>query len=545
MERNARPSLQEFEDTIWTRDLLRPLLTALLATCAIAGPMAVYRALVPWHLGYVLPLAFLVTLEGVYSTRQLGRPDWRDRRGMLFRAGEVVLLLSVLRLATWAFSLGLPSMADLQLWLVDPGAFFDDQFVVVGLFLLLGWGLAVGITGDFLDLAIQPDEVAAREYRGWQESRSQLRVYRPTSRAEIVGRFASRWLWGGILLVICAALSQVTAQVRHGLPFRIGLMQLGFPTEVLAALLGYFLGGLLLMSQARLAWLRAEWYNQGLEVRPRLLSRWWVNSIVTLALVALLAALLPIGSTNWLSRVLSAALAALIRVIYSLMFLLLMLISLLFYPLRFLFSESSELARQVPSMEVPTQAEVVSRLPEWLGGAVLWMVVAGLAGYLLVSYLSAHGVLRGGWLRWLERLRYWWRARWAGLHGAARAMAVALSARLRRPTRLGPRTGVGARAIRLSRLPPRGKIRYFYLRALHRAAERGLVRPIYKTPSEFAEDLAQGWPEAELDVEALTAAFISARYDTRPIEAGEAHAVQDVWRRLMRALRRRGGAHGG
>ena len=93
--------------------------------------------------------------------------------------------------------------------------------------------------------------------------------------------------------------------------------------------------------------------------------------------------------------------------------------------------------------------------------------------------------------------------------------------------------------MRVSALTPRERVRYFYLRMVGRAAERGLARPAHQTPAEFAQRLETEWPDAEVDVEALTSAFQAARYDRRPIPAQEAQGAQAIWRRLMRELRGR------
>jgi hypothetical protein len=70
-----------------------------------------------------------------------------------------------------------------------------------------------------------------------------------------------------------------------------------------------------------------------------------------------------------------------------------------------------------------------------------------------------------------------------------------------------------------------------------RADEQGVTRPPTATPLEFARTLDQEWPEAEEDVGALTEAFLAARYEARVIERAEAVTAQDLWRRVMRALR--------
>ncbi len=78
---------RDFFDAPWVGSLFRPMLIALVAASLVAGPVALLRvAGTTWQLGYVLPFALLAALEGVYSTLRLGRPNWRDRRGLVFRS---------------------------------------------------------------------------------------------------------------------------------------------------------------------------------------------------------------------------------------------------------------------------------------------------------------------------------------------------------------------------------------------------------------------------------------------------------------------------
>lgn len=536
---NPRSGYPDFFDAPWIGGVFRPLLISVVAASIVAGPIAILRTLgAPWKLDYLLPLAWLVALEGVYSTRQLGRPDWRERRGLLFRLAEIVLSLALLQIAIWAFSSGWPRLADLLLWLRHPLAFLTGQFIFLAIWICVAWGLAVGITSDFLDLALQADEVAARDHHAWGESRSQWQVGRAVSRSEILARFVTRWTVGGVLLVLCTSVSQVNLTTGAAGQLTLGLRGLGLSAELMAALLCYFLAGLLLISQGRLAVLRGRWYNQEVDVQPSVLRRWHANSVLAVLLIALPAALLPMGTTSWLAGFIAAAIAFIMRGVYLLLFVLMALLTLLLWPLRFLMRDPAGEAPPpvAPPPQIPTQAEAVSRLPDWLGGAVLWSVILLIVVYFALTYLKAHGLLRGRPLAWLQRLRYGWRARWAFAHTALGAAITQLGKRLHLPRRGDP-AAPPLSAVRIGALTPRARVRYFYLRMVSRAAERGLARRPHQTPTEFASLLESQLPDAETDVEALTEAFLAARYDTRPIPAPQVQVAQTVWRRVMRALR--------
>ncbi len=532
----------DFLDDNWVESFFRPLLISLLSASVVAGPLAVLRPLTSWRLGYVLPLALLIAVEGVYSTVQRGRPQWRDRRGLLLRLGEVAVILLVLRLAVWVFSTGLPGPAQISLWLVHPAAFLDAQFLVVGCVLIFAWGLAIGTTADFLELAIQPDEFAAYETHSWDESRSHERASRAKSRLETVAQFTSRWGWGGALLVACAAFSRTSFAIGGPVGVSFAITGAGLSTDIVLALLCYFISGLLLLSEGRLAVLRGRWYNQGISVMPGVLKRWHLGSVLIILLVALVAALLPLGQTGPLATALEYVFSFLLRVAQLVLAVIFFLFSALLWPFRFLFSSADQQgpAQPPPQLEVPPPQQAISHLPPWLGGAVYWALILAVLAYLLLSYLGAHGLLSGwGSGRWL-RLRFWWRARWARVSGSARKAAEGLSKRfrLRRPSPLARR---GASA-RVGSLPPAARIRYFYLSTLQRAAQRGLARPPHKTPLEFGQDLTGEWPEAEVELKELTDAFLAARYDRRTIPADRARAVQHVWRRALRSLQRPSGS---
>jgi hypothetical protein len=533
---------QEYQDAHWVSGIFRPLLIAFISACLLAGPLAVLRVMTPWDTGYVLPLAFVVTLEGVYTTLQRGRPKWRDRRGLLIRFAELAVILLALRLSIYAFSAGLPSPDVVANWLNHPGTFFDTQFVAVGTLLVIAWALAISTTGDFLELAIQPDEFLAHEPHAWGESDSSQRASRGISRTDIVSRFAARWTTGGIFLVASAAASRTNFALDGRGGFSFGISALGLPQDVLIALLIYFLAGFLLLSEGRLAVLRGRWFNQGINIRPGVLGRWRFNSLALILAVAVIAALLPLGSTSWLAVILNFLINILTRAAYLILFVFIFLLNALLSPLGKLFSSSQAPAQQTPppQLELPPQAASNVHLPPWLAGALTWVAIIAVLVYLLLSYLNAHGLLAGLWrARWV-RLRYWWRARWAKVRAATLAATADLRERLARmrPVRINTPHG---RVVRVGALPPAARIRYFYLSTLARAAREGVARQPHETPLEFGRDLTTQWPDSEVDFDVLTEAFLAARYDRRPIHTQQARETQSVWRRVMHKLRRPAG----
>ena len=150
-DKAAGSASADYLDAAWLSSFLRPLLIALVASSVIQGPVAMLGVFgVRWMLGYVFPLAFFIALVGVYSTLRLGRPAWRHRRGLAYRLGELIVLLIVFRVSSWAFSLGWPTTASVAHWLREPLAFLDGHFLLIGTCIVVAWGLAVAMASDFL-----------------------------------------------------------------------------------------------------------------------------------------------------------------------------------------------------------------------------------------------------------------------------------------------------------------------------------------------------------------------------------------------------------
>ena len=81
----------DYYDEAWHTSLYRLVLIALMAGSFAAGPLVLRWGFVGSWSGYVLPLAALSGMLGAMTTGLLGRPSWRDRRGAMFRLGEIAL----------------------------------------------------------------------------------------------------------------------------------------------------------------------------------------------------------------------------------------------------------------------------------------------------------------------------------------------------------------------------------------------------------------------------------------------------------------------
>ncbi|NOZ30167.1 MAG: DUF4129 domain-containing protein [Chloroflexi bacterium] len=524
------------QDSLWLRGILRPLMVALLATCLAIGFIAVAQAAIPgWGRGAVLPFLSLVALEAVYTTLWLAASERRDRRTFRFRFGEICLLLIAARLLTFYVKGQWPTATLLSQWLRSPLSFFDGTSFFLGILTLIVWGQSTAMMGALERMSLKPDELVVRPLSARDLDWNEIRARHP-SRSMLLREFSTYWLWGGVLLALCAGLSRV--ELKPAVGQLIGIRHLGITPMLQGALVIYFLGGLLLISQGRLAVLRARWRYEGTDTDPELVRRWGRLGIGMLALVGLLAALLPFGSSFTMARILAAVINFMMQISYAALLLFFALFAWLLGLLG-LGSEQAPAAEALrPPPEPPDIATSSLHLPDWLGGALVWLLMAVIIGYSVVAYLGGRGIRLDS--RWLRRLWHWWRAWWQTWRGRTRRLGQRVRSMI--ALTLASVGGGGVprwRFLSLRKLGPRERVRYFYLSTVRRASERGVPRQPSETPHEYEVDLTAHWPEIEQDLTSLTEAFVDARYSAHPLQPEDARRVQEIWRRVKAALRQR------
>ncbi|MEI2691232.1 MAG: hypothetical protein V9H69_16615 [Anaerolineae bacterium] len=243
----------------------RPLLIALQATCLV-GSLGLVVAVVSGDapgFRFTSWLIFLAALAGVYSAQWLAGPAQRLVGKTGFQLAQLLLLLAVLRVLTWALAGDWPTLADLRGWILHPWTFFDGIFVALAILCALAWHRASVVGGIFYRLALTPGELAVdseRRMSSWRMGRHSERVL--VSRADLVEDYVVQWMVGGVFLALFAA----ATRVRIGPQLSLNVLDMGVPAPMVAALAFYFLIGLALLSQARLAVLRAQWLVDGVEM---------------------------------------------------------------------------------------------------------------------------------------------------------------------------------------------------------------------------------------------------------------------------------------
>jgi len=507
----------------WVDTVLRPVLVAAMLACLATPAVGMLEQLLPgWSGAYFLAFSFLANLEGVLSERLLHRQRISGWSYVASRGAEALVLLLLLKLASY-LPLGWEQLqADALRWAVAPGEFLPPRDFFVSLLFIVVWMLSIYLARLLSELDViednPPPDRSSTEYYLWLTQPSMIE-----DRYQVLERLGELFFLGGALLLVGLALLWFT--------FRT-------PLPVLPSL-GYFALGIILLSQAQFSVLHTGWQIQRIQVQPSIARRWLIWAAVFLGGVTLAALALPTGYTVSPLRALLGVISLLVDVISLFVgfiaYLLTLLLSLIF----------PEIEAKPPQLQLPAPApgaESAGVSQNWLQillSGLFWLIILAIAGYALLRFVRERlgsGERQGTWwsrlLAWLRGLGQQWRT-WR------QEVQTRLSQRLARRQGGLPRIGVPGRFLSLRRLPPRELVRYFYLSTLHRAARAGQPRRPAQTPYEYEAELNRALPELEPDLSGLTGAFMTARYSPRPVQAEEARAAKSFWQRIKEALHRR------
>ena len=468
----------------WTRKLIRPLMISLLAVSFAVALRVIARTLSPetaWMA--LIPLCFLVALEGTYTSAWLNNPDSNGVDRLSYRAAEVLLILVIARAYSWIiFVGGLPSPEEMRVFLVSPvavlstGGFLSTAFVT-----LVAWWLAVTWSRIFTRLDVSIYEInfhtmSAAEQKAYADNRPIQ-----TPREELQNQYLNTWLLCGMGMVFLAALSTFEVKELTNVTNPFEIARLGLTPAMLFALMLYFLVGFWLLSHARLLRMNARWLMDGVAREVDLERAWQRSTMIVLGLVALIAAFLPIGSTLAISQILSLGLAG----VGYLMSLLLSLFGYLTAAALLLLTQNVEEAEQVVTQPTPAPLPTPPPAPpappnEFLtmaGSSALWalgiaIIIASLLFLLRERGYRLDKTVAG---EYGSTLVAWVREFWLRLRGRVQTLSHGLQARLQNqaPPPI-PQIGLKIRPprfLRLGELSPREQIRCSYLALLRRAAE--------------------------------------------------------------------------
>ncbi|HEY3107762.1 MAG TPA: DUF4129 domain-containing protein [Chloroflexota bacterium] len=502
-------------------------------------------ALAPgWRVGGLMPLCAAVAVAAYLYSRRLARGV------VIWREWLVLLALPILIARLTPYVEGDDLVADLSLWLRTPLSFFDLGFVARASLLLTVWLQLFRSTQDLNDVRVQPGEIPelpARTVieRAWESDRLRA-IDHTTPFRRLMGRFLS----GGVLLIVFAALT--ASNVRQLLSVEaVGqLIALGRPSSALALInvVAYFMATLLLLAEAQYVRSRTLWQLDRVEIAPGLARQWGLSSLLLVGAGLVAALLAPTEGLLGIGEIVRIAAAALVFLASVTMVGVYLLFWLLTYPLRWLLGTGGDEGPSAPPIApppmMPPQASDGS-LFELLKSALFWLLMAGVLTYALIA-LWRQGRLRALLPSWLGRLGeralaalgllLAWLARLGRRAGRGAVEAVRLLTR----ARLGGRGG-RARGALSGLLPgrdPRWIVIAIYGLLVTRAGERGLERRTGQTPLEYRQRLREGVPQAAAEVDRLTEAFVRARYAPRPVGAEDASLARRCWEQIRAQLRR-------
>lgn len=517
--------------------LVSYLLVAVMLACAAATVVSLLtRLFIDWEPWYLAGISFLVALDTLYSYRRFKRLTLFSSEWLSAAGTQMVILLVALRVVV-GLSHGLKAfMAELTAgWFAFLLSFFSVEFMIGIGICLLAWVVSLSFASLLDDIGLDAELI---RMDGGLAAPDELRP----PRERMLGLVFSL----GTTLVFLTALMRL--DFRSALVGAWDATVLDVPTlsNGGASTLLYFMFALALLSQTQFITLHTRWSINRVPASRSIAGRWALYSVIFLLILAAFASLLPTSYSLGL-------LASAGYVLNLIGYLLFSFVQILITILLFLFSLPFLLLGRESPVETPniapTQPEFLPPLADAASAPLPWLEVAksllfwgffiAVLLFALVQYLRQHEDLiatlraRPG-LGWLGKVWDWLRGAWKT---ARKGIAEAVSAGLER---IRPKRSLSQSLggwINLRNLGPRQRVFFFYQAFLRRSGESGLPRGQSQTPLEFAARLDTVLPEAEPDIEALTGAFIEARYTPRPVEPEKASRVKEVWEHLKKALR--------
>jgi hypothetical protein len=516
------------------------LVSAMMACMAITVILFVQKYS-PGFRGTFLPvLFFLITLERQFSYKNLQQLPVLGKRWIVWFSSQWVVILVVVKIVI-LLTQEVPSYPKLfQLWQVDFFTyFFDLDYLLAVIFVIVVW-LFSGVFASLLH------EMSLDEMFITFETAVQAPTDKPPARERLVGM-----IFGiGIGLVLLTALMRIS--LRMIFMGQMESMEIA-PLPYLAAgawnVLLFFVLGLILLSQSQLARLNALWSIRKVPFDSNLVGRWVGSSMVFIAILALIASLLP---TNYSLGILTI-LAYIIQVIYFVIFFIfsgiyagiIYLVSLL---LSLFGRQQPENAPPLaPTMAPPPPPEVTMATGEtlpWLElvkSLIFWVVFLVIVAFSLYQFLRQHEGAMNALRKFpgFSMITNFWKWLSGGARNLNERLGEGIRTGLQRLRERQIQIGIAnaSRFVNLRRLTPRQRVFFFFQAMTRRGSDRGLPRGAAQTPYEYAAALEKALPEVDEDVNALTEAFVSARYSRRDVNDNQAGVVKKYWDRIRRAIR--------
>lgn len=474
-------------DQPWLNSFMRPLLIVVLVSCAVIVLVTLVQRIIPTlpavAANILLGVAVFGATVSTLSSTLLAQPNQRLQRTVGYRIAELGILLAIARLLLWLFYTGFPTFNELIT--MPLSVIFDGIFWAALIIITIAWSVASEITSDLQRLALQADELYVAQHH--YDRLGDVARTSSVDRTAVLNGFVVRWVSLGMFMLFLSALVRSELPQQVSMQGLFGVLRQQIETNVAIAVVIYFLCGLLLIGLSQLALLRSRWILDKMPMRSSILNNWPTYVTLLVGAVALIAALMPLGDTFLLGKILNFIISSLLMVAWGVMQFVMGLLMLLFSLFQ---SESPPVAdtpQAVPTFAPPTpppQAEAI--LPEWTGGVLFWVLMAVLLGNAALIYFGGKR-LRLNWLRWLwdlirlrwskfsEDLQRWQRERLPNLRSKDPAKSE--------------EDNFWERPIDPDKLSPLEQVRYYYLAVLRAAEKAGIPRASSETPVRYAPRL--------------------------------------------------------
>jgi hypothetical protein len=308
------------------------------------------------------------------------------------------------------------------------------------------------------------------------------------------------------------------------------------------AVVAYFIFGLILISLTRYVNLETGWWQARLKVPAQIPRRWFVYSALILLVLVVVVGWLP---TNYEIGLLGTFLS-IMRLLNQLVFYLYGLI-LLFASLlsRLIGNAPPGSPDQTPAATPPPLLPTAAANPiNWnlvksvfLWGSLIIMAVIALRQYIEFHQDLSQDLKRFRPIQWLINAVKRFLTGFKKANQTVGKFIQDSLNRLRRPESGSVRPGEWD-FINPRRLSPRQKVIFYYLALLRRAREAGIPRHADQTPYEYAGRLKSNLKEEKGAVDAMTEAFIEARYSRHTIPDKQANLAELIWANIRQVLRR-------
>jgi hypothetical protein len=522
----------------WAEAVFEPIALVAVVICFVLSLLQFGVALFPdWSTQFVVPLLILVAVEGFFYSRRLTHTIFRPKEWLVLLAPPIVLMRFLPNLGL----VGSGDSLDVISWLSNPGLVLTASYVVELLLILLVWGVVVGCTQLLNGVRVQPGEIIQEtNLRKRQFLEDNWRAVDHSAPLRLLGEL---FAYGCLILVFLSGLASLGTDQFASIEAIGQIIGFARPSVhlVLINVVGFVVIGLLLLGEAQYVRQRTLWRIDRLTVPLSVSANWGLGLAGLVGVAVAIAFVLPTSYAMTLGEVVSTILFAVAQLALFILGLFVFVIAVIGSLLGVNAKpDAAAQAARPPQLHPVAPPPVGGSLLDTIQSIVFWLVVLAIVGYSFYVIWRR----RPAWAIRIP-LRQWLSARWSFFRSlfklirrvgmdVGRAVMLAIPRILRSTPTHGPRT---PSFLSLTRLSPRELVEYYYLSVCERAARLGYPRPADVTPDEYLPRLREHLPMVDPEIEALTAAFLEARYGPRPTSLDRAKQLRGGWEALKKKLR--------